>query len=86
MFIYNFGDYSYYLIDIIITCFNADEFIENSIGSVLNQENTCINKIIIIDDASSDDTAISCKAIIHSNVNYNFELVINEKNMGPSYL
>lgn len=71
------------MIDVIVTCFNAEEFIENSLGSVLMQENASIHKIIIVDDASTDATVFKCKAFIESNVNCSFELIVNDSNLGP---
>ena len=43
-------------VSIIITSFNYDKFIEESIKSCLNQETDCKFEIIVVDDGSNDKT------------------------------
>ena len=43
-------------VSIIITSFNYDKFIEESIKSCLNQETDCEFEIIVVDDGSDDNT------------------------------
>ena len=43
-------------VSIIITSFNYDRFIEESIISCLNQETDCSFEVIVVDDGSNDNT------------------------------
>ncbi len=64
-----------------ITCFNAEETIQKSIESALNQ--SWLNKeIIIVDDASIDN---STKFIKDFKNHKNIRIFLNKKNMGAAY-
>ena len=43
------------IVSVIIPTFNADEFISETIQSVLNQSHTDL-ELIVVDDCSTDDT------------------------------
>ncbi len=64
-----------------ITCFNAEETIQKSIESALNQ--SWLNKeIIIVNDASIDN---STKIIKDFKNHKNIRILLNKKNMGAAY-
>jgi glycosyltransferase involved in cell wall biosynthesis len=44
-------------VDVVIPVFNGRETIESALSSVLEQQGGYVNKIIVVDDGSSDDTA-----------------------------
>lgn len=70
------------LVSVIITCFNSENTIEYSIKSILNQTYKNID-IIIVDDASQDDTLKILKNITK---NYkNIILIENKYNYGCYY-
>ncbi|MEM9670246.1 MAG: glycosyltransferase family 2 protein [Pseudomonadota bacterium] len=67
-------------VTIIIAAYNAEKTIARAVSSALEQ--TCAPDIIIVDDASSDDTA----AVVENMVNGNprARLLIQSVNQGPS--
>ena len=67
------------LVSVIVPTYNRAEFIMESVGSVLNQTYKNL-EIIIVDDASPDNTAEVIQAIDDDRVRY----VCNEKNSGPA--
>lgn len=56
-------------LSIITPCYNAGKYIEEAIQSVLIQNNSNV-ELIIVDDGSIDNTADICKKYIGKNVNY----------------
>ena len=64
-------------VSVIIPNYNHARFLEKRLSSVFQQRNY-INKIIILDDASSDDSI----AIINKYKSEGVEIVINETNSG----
>ena len=67
------------LITIGITAYNAQDSIERAIKSALSQTYPHI-KIVIVDDASTDDTAKICENFAQENANIHF--FNNEENLG----
>ena len=67
-------------ISIIIPCFNAANYLENTINSILKQTYKDF-EIIIVDDGSTDETAELCRKLsaAHTNIRY-----IYQCNQGPS--
>ena len=66
------------LVSIVVPCYNAENYIDACIDSLLNQTyRNC--EIIIINDGSTDATAEKCKKYIADNIN-----LINTKNNGVS--
>lgn len=75
---------NYPLISVIIPVYNRENFIKESILSVLNQ--TYKNfELIIYDDGSKDKTEDIVKKIIEFYPNYNIRYIKNSKNNGPSF-
>jgi glycosyltransferase involved in cell wall biosynthesis len=44
-------------VDVVIPVFNGQETIQSALASVLAQEGNYVNKIIVVDDGSTDDTS-----------------------------
>lgn len=70
-------------VSIIIPVYNAENNIERAIESLLSQEYTNI-EIIIIDDNSTDNTFFICKKYLYQNKN-KIKLLKNDFNMGVSF-
>ena len=70
-------------VSVIIPTFNSSKTIIRALDSVLRQ--TCLpEEIIIIDDASTDETIITVKRFIDENKQLKTNLLVNENNCGPS--
>lgn len=69
------------LISIIVPCFNAESTIANTINSILMQTYSNI-EIIIVDDASSDNSLIVCQKF--SIKNQNIKIIKHETNKGQT--
>lgn len=69
-----------YNISVIMPVYNAEQFIETAVSSVLNQPYKNIN-VIIIDDGSTDSSGKICDEIADNN---NRVYVIHQKNSGVS--
>lgn len=63
------------LVSVIITCYNQEQFIRESVDSVLNQRYSDL-ECLIIDDGSTDGTAAICKEFAKSDkrVQYIYQL------------
>lgn len=48
---------SHQCVDVVIPVFNGQETIQSALASVLEQEGNYVNKIIVVDDGSTDDTS-----------------------------
>lgn len=68
-------------ISIIVPVYNAEQYIERCIKSILNQKYKNI-EIIIVDDASNDSTKVICKKI--KNIDSRIKLISKQKNEGVS--
>jgi len=66
---------------IIMPAFNAEQFLERSIGSLLNQTNTNF-EFIMVDDGSKDRTLQKAKELL-ANASFNYKL-IRQSNSGVS--
>src|SRR5699024_6401848 len=72
-----------YDLTILIPVFNAEDFIEGTIKSVINQKvNHCTYEVILLNDGSSDDSEEICKK--YTNAFNNFSYYYHE-NKGVSY-
>lgn len=68
---------------IVIPCFNASKTIRRAVQSCIGQSFTQF-EIIIIDDASSDDTLEVVASLIKENPNFQIKIIQLEKNSGPA--
>lgn len=68
-------------ISILLSTYNACEFIENTIDRIINQTSKNF-ELIIVDDASSDATVEKIKSIIPDTLKCN--IIINQSNLGVS--
>lgn len=66
------------LVSIVIPCYNAEKYIEETIQSVLNQSETDL-EIIVINDGSTDNSAQIVNAFSDKRIQ-----LINQKNQGVS--
>jgi len=69
------------LVSVIMPAYNGEKVIEDSIKSVLTQTHTPI-ELIIIDDASSDDTFTRIKEHEHNSNVAVFKAIRHQKNLG----
>jgi len=67
-------------ITVIIAAYNASATIQLAVESAL--AHTEVQEVIVVDDASSDDTAVFAKQA--ANCDSRFELIVFEENRGPS--
>ena len=70
------------MIDVIIPAYNAAPFIEKTLGSLLDQDDL-ISKVIVVNDGSTDQTAILVEAFAKEHPNLSIEL-IHQPNAGLS--
>ena len=70
------------LVQILIPCFNGQEYLEETLVSIQNQTHTNFN-CLMIDDASSDNSSKIFNKFAQSDSR--FRLLNNEKNQGESY-
>lgn len=69
------------LISIIMPVYNAENYIETAINSIINQTYKNI-ELICIDDCSTDQSYNICQKILKK---YKYKLLRNSKNMGQEY-
>jgi teichuronic acid biosynthesis glycosyltransferase TuaG len=70
-------------VSVIIPCFNSSKTIERAVKSVMAQSYQGVLEVLIIDDASSDDTILK---LFELNVKFkNIKILKNNQNMGPGY-
>ncbi len=67
-------------VTVAIPSYNAEEFILDTIQSILNQTSP-VDEIIICDDCSTDNTVAKIREFIHSG-NFNIRLILSEQNLG----
>lgn len=71
------------MISFTIPAYNAQEFIEEAVNSILVQELDSF-EIVIVNDGSSDNTTQVCHELIKINHNVSFTYLEHKKNLGPS--
>lgn len=69
-------------VSVIVPVYNASETLIRCVKSIKNQSYKDI-EIILIYNKSSDDSLYICQSL--KNSNSNITLIMNDKNMGPSY-
>lgn len=70
-------------VSVIIPVFNGEKFIKTALLSVVNQSFDCFTEIIVVDDASTDNT----KSVVNNfsvDNNYIIILLDNKRKKGPS--
>ena len=70
-------------ITVVIPCYNAEQYIDKCVTSLLKQTNQNFD-VIFIDDSSKDKTVEKLENIA-LNCNLNIRILKNEKNSGPAY-
>ena len=73
-------NYSNILVSVVMPCFNDEEYIKDSINSVLGQTHTNL-ELLIVDDASSDKSV----EIINEYKDPRIKLFLNDENQGAAY-
>lgn len=71
------------ILDVIVPCYNVEEYIAEALESLLNQSFQNF-EIIVIDDASLDNTCAIVKQ--YAERDSRIKLIPNEKNMGVAYI
>ena len=74
------GDYDVMKISVIVAAYNAQEYLEECLGSIL-QQGISDYEIIVINDGSTDRTA---EILDHYAAKYDQITVIHKENGGPS--
>lgn len=72
---------SEYDISVCIICYNKENYIRQTIESVLSQKTSCSVEIVIGDNASTDKSPDILREYWDSN-NEKFSIILNEKNLG----
>lgn len=70
------------ILDVIVPCYNVEEYIAEALESLLDQSFQSF-EIIVIDDASLDNTCAIVKQ--YAERDSRIKLISNEKNMGVAY-
>lgn len=70
-------------VDVVMATFNGEKYIREQFMSILNQS-VAINKIIICDDCSTDNTIKVIEDIIKAKKIFNVEILKNKVNIGPT--
>ena len=70
-----------YDVSVVIPVFNAEEYLEECVESILNQKGDTKVEIVLVDDGSSDKSAAICSSYNEKYSNIKF---LNQKNSGVS--
>lgn len=68
-------------ISVAVTTYNGEKYIIEQLSSIMNQIR-CADEVIIVDDASTDDTPEIIKNFIEENELANWRLIENKENLG----
>jgi len=55
-------------VDVVIPVFNGQQSIKAALSSIFSQHGNCVNKVIVIDDGSTDGTAEEIEALCHPQI------------------
>lgn len=71
-------------VSVVIPVYNASSFLSRTLDSIIHQSHP-IDELIIVNDCSNDNTCQIIKDYINliDNINFKFELINNETNLGP---
>lgn len=69
-------------VSVIIPCYNAENSVERAISSVITQTRPA-KEIILIDDASTDETLIELERLKNLYNEFSISIIQNDKNLGP---
>ncbi len=69
------------MISVCLASYNGEKYIERQLDSILNQ-NLPVDEVIICDDRSTDGTVQICKDFIRKNNLENWNVYVNDKNVG----
>lgn len=69
------------MISVALATYNGEKYIEKQLISILNQD-LPVDEVIICDDRSTDSTVDICNRFIKDNNLKNWQVFINEKNVG----
>lgn len=72
------------MISVVVTLFNGEKFIKEQLNSIRMQTNP-VDEVIIVDDASTDDSTKITNSFINYYNLYNWKLIINKTNLGFAY-
>lgn len=67
---------------VLLVTYNHEAYIEKSLNSILKQKRTCPFKILVADDASTDDTMARIKNVATKNPDIEFSYLDNATNVG----
>ena len=68
-------------ISVAVTTYNGSKYIREQLSSIMHQIR-CADEVIIVDDASTDDTPAIIKSFIEENGLENWRLIENKENLG----
>ena len=68
-------------ISVAVTTYNGEKYIKEQLSSIMNQIR-CADEVLIVDDASTDDTPEIIKNFIEENELTNWRLIENKENLG----
>ncbi len=70
------------ILSVIIPCYNAQLTIQNCVKSILATEQASLKEVILVDDASTDNTLDIANSLAHANAK--IKVVVLSKNGGPA--
>jgi len=71
-----------YDISVLVLCYNASRYIEQCLQSVLDQKHDLNIQLVVLDDASSDDSFAHIENLLHPSSLTEVVTVQNEQNLG----
>lgn len=71
-----------YDVSIVMPVFNAEEYVEESVNSIINQTGNKKIQVLMIDDGSEDQSVEIITRLINDNLNKNVDLVLIQNNHG----
>ena len=91
---YNFADYclqlldwlniSYFSVSVVVPNYNYARYLPLRLESIIKQTYP-IKEIIILDDASNDDSLVVIQEFINNHLEFNIKLIVNKNNSGSVF-